>query len=156
MSPFIPKYETRKPRLREAKVTSVECDKKWQNTAAWPQRGSVFAPTVCLPTQPPLVPHSPLQQRALAVNINSIWTDTHGPTCLPKSIPVLPHALVLMAVLAQGPQRDKTLGQSFISTCQGEARLWMIYFLAPAKVHLYAPTHTHTHSCTMLKKSKVH
>lgn len=63
-----------------------------------------------------------------------------------QSILVLPHALVLMAVLAQGPQRDKTLGQSFIETQQGEGWLRMIYFLIPAKARLYAPTHTHPHT----------
>lgn len=59
---------------------------------------------------------------------------------------VLLRALVLKAVLARGPQRDKTLGQSFISTLHGEGRLGMIYFLVPVKAHLYAPTHTQTYT----------
>jgi hypothetical protein len=49
-----------------------------------------------------------------------------------------------MAVLAQGPQTDNFLGQSFTRPPQEEGRLWIIYVLVPVKAHLYALAHTHS------------
>ena len=77
------------------------------------------------------------------------FEQTHKVQQTSHSILVLPRALVWMAVLTQGPQRDKTWGQSVIGTQHREGWLWMIYFVVPARAHLYVPTDTHR--CMMLK-----
>lgn len=62
-----------------------------------------------------------------------------------------------MAVLTQGPPRDKTWGQSVIGIQHREGWLRMIYFV-PAKAGLYVPTDTHRHmmlknlNCTKEKR----
>lgn len=61
---------------------------------------------------------------------------------------VQPHDLVLTAVLAQGPQIDKTLGPSFNGPPQGKAGCGLFAFLSLEK-HIHM--HPHARRLRMLK-----